>query len=83
MNKKSGLVLRIILGGYLVFLGGSLLVHIIHMRPEDMVLKSVIAVIFVLVGGFYAFRNIKEMYQMIKTESEEETTVSDENDGEE
>lgn len=77
MNKKSGLVLRIILGGYLVFLGGSLLMQMIQQQPSDMVLKSGIAVIFIGVGGFYAFHNIKAFYKMIKAETEETPEVSE------
>lgn len=71
MNKKSGLVLRIILGGYLTFLGVSLFIQVIQIRPSDLVLKGIIAVIFVLVGGAYVFINIKSVYKMVKAEAEE------------
>lgn len=71
MNKKAGLVLRIILGGYLTFLGVSLLIQMIQIRPSDLVLKGTIAVVFILVGGGYAFANIKSVYKMIKAETEE------------
>lgn len=77
MNKKSGLVLRIILGGYLVFLGVSLLMQMIQQQPSDMVLKSGIAVVFIAVGGFYAVHNIKAFYKMIKAENEEIPEVSE------
>ncbi len=71
MNKKSGLILRIILGAYLIFLGVSLLSQMIQSRPSDFVLKSVIAIVFIIVGGMYAFGNIKAIYNMVKEETDE------------
>lgn len=84
MKKKSGLVLRIILGMYLVFLGGSLLMEMVKMKPSDYMLKSFLAVIFILVGIGYAFHNIKAIYKMVNEETEEtqgshpEETAADE-----
>lgn len=84
MKKKSGLVLRIILGMYLVFLGGSLLTEMVKMKPSDYMLKSFLAVIFILVGIGYAFHNIKAIYKMVNEETEEtpgshpEKTAADE-----
>lgn len=84
MKKKSGLVLRIILGMYLVFLGGSLLTEMVKMKPSDYMLKSFLAVIFILVGIGYAFHNIKAIYKMVNEETEEtpgahlEETAADE-----
>lgn len=71
MNKKSGLILRIILGAYLIFLGVSLLSQMIQSRPSDFALKSVIAVVFIIVGGMYAFSHIKAIYKMVKEETDE------------
>ena len=71
MKNKSGLVLRIILGMYLVFLGGNLLTEMVKMKPSDYMLKSFLAVIFILVGIGYAFHNIKAIYKMVNKETEE------------
>ena len=71
MKNKSGLVLRIILGMYLVFLGGNLLTEMVKMKPSDYMLKSFLAVIFILVGIGYAFHNIKAIYKMVNEETEE------------
>lgn len=69
MNKKSGLVLRIILGAYLIFLGCNLLMQLTKIQPSDMAVKSVFAVIFIVTGALYAFINIRAVYRMVKEET--------------
>ena len=54
MNKKSGYALRIVLGGYLTYLGIRILSEMIQQRPSNMTLMSVLAVVFILVGVAYA-----------------------------
>ena len=54
MNKKSGCALRIVLGGYLTYLGIRILSEMIQQRPSNMTLMSVLAVVFILVGVAYA-----------------------------
>lgn len=71
MNKKSGLILRTILGGYLVFLGVSVLSQAIQTQPADLVMKSLFGVLFIVVGGYYALLHIKRMYELVKKETEE------------
>ena len=46
MNKKSGYALRIVLGGYLTYLGIRILSEMIQQRPSNMTLMSVLAVVF-------------------------------------
>lgn len=69
MNKKSGLVLRIILGAYLIFLGCNLLTQLIKIQPSDMVVKSVFALIFIVTGALYAFHNARAVYRIVKEET--------------
>lgn len=54
MNKKSGYALRIVLGGYLAYLGVRILTEMIQKRPSNMTLMSVMAVLFIVVGVGYA-----------------------------
>lgn len=69
MNKKSGLVLRLILGGYLVFLGVSVISQAMKTQPSDLVIKAFFGVLFIAVGGFYAFINIRRMFHLMEKES--------------
>lgn len=69
MNKKSGLVLRIILGAYLIFLGCNLLTQLIKIQPSDMAVKSVFALIFIVTGALYAFHNARAVYRIVKEET--------------
>ena len=78
MNKKSGCALRIVLGGYLTYLGIRILSEMIQQRPSNMTLMSVLAVVFILVGVAYAGNAIcktfeidikKQIAKMIATKS--------------
>lgn len=78
MNSKAGLILRIVAGMYLVFSGATLLRQMLTLRPSDYILKSAIAVLFIVVGVWYGYRNIKATYYFVKgqTEPEKEKTES-------
>ena len=69
MNKKSRWVLRLILGGYLVFLGVSVLVQARQTQPGDLIIKVLFGVLFIVVGVFYSFTQIKRMHNSVKKES--------------
>ena len=87
MNKKSGYALRIVLGGYLTYLGIRILSEMIQQRPSNMTLMSVLAVVFILVGVAYAGNAIcktfeidikKQIAKMIaKRKAEQKQKVSD------
>ena len=65
MNKKSGYALRIVLGGYLTYLGIRILSEMIQQRPSNMTLMSVLAVVFILVGVAYAGNAICKTLKLI------------------
>lgn len=73
MNKKSGLVLRLILGGYLVFLGVSVISQAMKTQPADLVIKVLFGVLFIAVGGFYMFTHIRQMLRLVEKESREDS----------
>lgn len=81
MNKKSGIAIRIVLGGYLVFLGVSLLVQAIQIKPSDFALKAALSLLFIGVGGAYAFSYIRRAYKLLKA-SMGETEETEENERE-
>ena len=58
MNQKSSYAFRLVLGGWLTYLGVSLLYQMYKERPGNMVLISVIAVIFVVVGAVCAIHSL-------------------------
>ena len=64
MNKKSGYALRIVLGGYLTYLGIRILSEMIQRRPSNMTLMSVLAVVFILVGVAYAGNAICKTFEI-------------------
>ena len=64
MNKKSGFALRIVLGGYLTYLGIRILSEMIQQRPSNMTLMSVLAVVFILVGVAYAGNAICKTFEI-------------------
>lgn len=64
MNKKSGYALRIVLGGYLTYLGIRILSEMIQQRPSKMTLMSVLAVVFILVGVAYAGNAICKTFEI-------------------
>lgn len=64
MNKKSGYALRIVLGGYLIYLGIRILSEMIQQRPSNMTLMSVLAVVFILVGVAYAGNAICKTFEI-------------------
>lgn len=58
MNQKSSYAFRLVLGGWLTYLGVSLLYQMYKERPSNMVLISAIAVIFVVVGAVCAIHSL-------------------------
>lgn len=85
MNKKTGYAFRVVLGGYLAYLGIRILIQMTNERPNNMVLMSVVAVIFTVIGGVYAIFSLKKVWDLRKEETagtdeeaEEEITRTDE-----
>lgn len=72
MNGKGMYALRIVIGGYLVYLGLSLLIQMMNEKPENMALMSAMAVIFIIVGAVYAVLTLRKVLQVRKEEKEAE-----------
>ena len=51
MNKKAFYAFRIVLGGYLAYLGAGILIQMINERPGNMAFMIIVAVIFLIVGA--------------------------------
>ena len=80
MNNKTGYGLRIVLGGYLAYLGIRMFVQTVNDRPENMMFMGTMAVLFAVAGIAYAGHSLKKVWGSRKEEtksSEEEKTGAD------
>ena len=62
--KKAAFIVRIILGAYLVWIGARLLIQALNERPSNMVLLSVMSVVFIVFGAFYVIVSARTVYRM-------------------
>lgn len=81
MDKKGMYIFRVILGGYLGYLGIKLLVQMSQEKPSNMILMSVMGALFVVVGVGYAIFSLKKVLDLRKGEESDESPVATE-DGE-
>lgn len=68
MNKKASFALRIVLGGYLAWLGIRILLEINETKPSNTVFMGIMAVIFIIIGGGYAIFSIRQVLKIRKEE---------------
>ena len=73
MNKKAWYTFRIVLGGYLAWLGIRMLIEMVNEKPNNMVFMCVMSVIFILIGLAYAIYYVKKMFDL-KKEAEQGKT---------
>ena len=64
MNKKSWMVLRIVAGLYLVFLGVQIISQVTREQPNNLALMICAAVLFIGVGVVYAGAAISSVWKM-------------------
>ncbi len=64
MNKTTGYVLRIVLGGYLIWLGISILIQVLDERPSNTEFICAAAVVFIAVGVVYAAYSLIKLVSM-------------------
>ena len=65
MNKKAWYTFRIVLGGYLAWLGIRMLIEMVNEKPNNMVFMCVMSVIFILIGLAYAIYYVKKTLYLI------------------
>ena len=61
MNKRTWNILRIILGGYLVWVGVRILMEVSLSRPVNRVMLNILAVLFIFIGAGYALFYLKQI----------------------
>ena len=66
MNKKAWYTFRIVLGGYLAWLGIRMLIEMVNEKPNNMVFMCTMSVIFILIGLAYAIYYVKKIFDLKK-----------------
>lgn len=78
MNKNTGYVLRIVLGGYLTWLGINILIQMLSEKPSNMIFISA-AVLFIVAGGSYAIYSLIKIFGVkLKIKIKEKSEIEDE-----
>lgn len=68
MNKKAVYAFRIVLGGYLAWIGVRLIFETTKEQPTNMIFMCVMGALFVLIGGGYAIYSLKKVLDIRKEE---------------
>lgn len=77
MNGKPIYAFRIVLGGYLAYLGVKLIYQMIKVQPTNMLLTGIMGAVFAIVGGSYAIYSLKKLIDIRKEERGEEVYGTD------
>lgn len=72
MNNRTGYGLRIVLGGYLAYLGIRMLIQTVSEKPANMMFMGAMAVLFTVVGIAYVAYSVKKALELKKAEQEPE-----------
>ncbi len=64
MKKKSIYILKVILGGYLVFIGVSLFVLMQQQKPSNMIFLSVVGAVCAVIGISYAVYFLMKVFNI-------------------
>ncbi|MEF9942084.1 MAG: hypothetical protein RR920_06695 [Lachnospiraceae bacterium] len=80
MSDKSRDMLRIIVGGYLCYLGGSLFLNAWQEKPDNYVLFLLAGIFFIAVGVAVAIKSLKTM---MTTNNMDDVPDDEESDDEE
>lgn len=78
MNKKSGHIIRIVLGVYLAWLGVRLVVQAVQGKPSNMLFMEAMGVLFLIIGAVYAGFSVRCLLKIRKNERLPEERTSEE-----
>lgn len=73
MNQKAAYAFRIILSGYLAYLGVKILLEMSTEKPSNMIFMIVIGAAFLVIGAGYAVYCIKKVWDIRQSEKELQT----------
>lgn len=80
MNDRTRSIFKVIAGGYLAYLGVTLCRDVLKARPDNYVLFLIAGVVFIGVGGYLAFINLKEMAIANKANHENEEELEEDSE---
>ena len=60
MQTKGRIMLMVIAGGYLAYLGGGLVTDAMKEKPENYILYTVVGVLFLIIGAACCLFNLKK-----------------------
>lgn len=68
MNKQMMYIIRIVLGGFLAFIGIRLLIQITDQRPTDTVPLGLFAGAVIIIGAVDALFSFRKLWMMLKAD---------------
>ena len=77
MNQKAAYAFRIMLSGYLAYLGVKILLEMAQEKPTNMIFMMVMGAIFLVIGGTYAIYCIKKVWDIRQEEKNVPTAEED------
>ena len=75
MNKKSGLILRLVAGLYLIYLGIQLIIQLQEQQPSNYALMMCAAALFIAVGLAYAVYTVRKIWKMVYKPKQKEDSL--------
>lgn len=75
MNKKSGLILRLVAGLYLIYLGIQLIIQLQEQQPSNYALMMCAAALFIAVGLAYAVYTARKIWKMVYKPKQKEDSL--------
>ena len=70
MNKQLMHILRILLGGYIIFVGIRLLIQVTDQDPSNRILLSAFATVLTLAGAVSVIYSGRKLWSMLKPEED-------------
>ena len=58
MNDKSRMILKMLAGGYILYIGISLLIGVLQTEPNEKVLMIIVSIFFMAVGGTVLYLSV-------------------------
>lgn len=71
MNERGRITIRIIAGGYLVYLGIDLIRNVITGKPDNALIFGAVGVLFLMVGAVVCVKSIRDYRNCQKAEYED------------
>lgn len=61
MNDKSRMILKMLVGGYILYIGVSLLIGVLQTEPNEKILMIIVSIFFMAVGGSVLYLSVRAL----------------------